>query len=210
MYAKPARRSTTRPGSARPSPGVHITLGVPGGTAADERPFPAAVGLSRPLLPRRENRTYVRVLVDAIGTYSNLASLREKYTDLRKRVLEAPPRPPLLRSQAPPARTKRFLTESDATDIAQRYEAGETTRQIGTRHAISKTRVATVLREQGITIRRQGLTDEQVAEAAMLYVKGKSLSWLGIRFNVSHTTVATALRRQGIQPRPRPGWRCLR
>lgn len=148
--------------------------------------------------------------MEAIGTYSNLASLREKYTDLRKRVLEAPPRPPLLSSQAPPPRTKRFLTESAATDFAQRYEAGETTRQIGTRYGISKTHVATILREQGITIRRQGLTDEQVAEAAMLYVGGKSLSWLGVRFNVSHTTVATALRRQGIQLRPRPGWRCLR
>jgi hypothetical protein len=27
-------------------------------------------------------------LVEAIGTYSNLASLREKYTDLRKRIQE--------------------------------------------------------------------------------------------------------------------------
>jgi hypothetical protein len=50
----------------------------------------------------------------------------------------------------------------------QRYEAGETTQQIGARYGISKTRVATVLREQGITIRRQGLNNEQVSEAAML------------------------------------------
>ena len=90
--------------------------------------------------------------------------------------------------------------------MVQRYEAGETTEKIGNRFAISKTRVATVLREQGITIRRRGLTIEQAAEAEMLYADGKSLAWLGDRYDVSHTTVAAALRRQGMQLRSRPGW----
>jgi hypothetical protein len=67
-------------------------------------------------------------------------------------------------------------------------------------------RRADVLREQGITIRRQGLADEQVSEAAELYSAGKSLAWIGARFGVSHTTIATALRRQEIHLRPRPGW----
>jgi hypothetical protein len=87
-----------------------------------------------------------------------------------------------------------------------RYEAGETTQQIGNRYGISKTRVATVLHEQGVTIRRQGLTDKQVSEAARLYTDGQSLARLGARYNASQTTVATALRRQGVQLRPRPGW----
>ncbi|MDT5048472.1 MAG: hypothetical protein QOG75_4360 [Mycobacterium sp.] len=73
--------------------------------------------------------------------------------------------------------------------------------------SISKTRVATILREQGITIRRQGLNDEQVREAATLYAAGNSLAKIGARFDVSHTTVAAALRQQGIQLRLRPGWR---
>jgi hypothetical protein len=97
------------------------------------------------------------------------------------------------------SRTKRFLNTEDIADIAHRYEASETTQQIGSQYGISKTRVATILREQGITIRRQGLTDEQVTEAATLYTKGKSLAWLGARYDVSHTTIATALRRQGVQ-----------
>jgi DNA-directed RNA polymerase specialized sigma24 family protein len=84
--------------------------------------------------------------------------------------------------------------------------SGDTTQQIGACYGISKTRVATILREQGITIRRQGLNDDQVREVAQLYATGKSLAWLGARFGVSHTTVATALRRQRIQLRPRPGW----
>jgi transcriptional regulator of aromatic amino acid metabolism len=106
----------------------------------------------------------------------------------------------------PKSRSKRFLTTNDVTDIMRRYEASETTQQIGTRYGISKTRVATILREQGITIRRQGLNAEQVSEAAVLYATGKSLAWLGAHFGVSHTTIAAVLRQQGIQLRPRPGW----
>jgi transcriptional regulator of aromatic amino acid metabolism len=102
-------------------------------------------------------------------------------------------------------RSKRFLTDQDIADIMARYQAGETTQQVGTRYGISKTKVATVLREQGITIRRQGLTDEQVSEAVELYARGESLAWLGAHLGVSHTTIATELRQQGVQLRPRPG-----
>jgi hypothetical protein len=144
--------------------------------------------------------------VEAIGTYSNLASLRETYSDLRKRIHGSPMRPRLLRNQGPPPRSKRFLTACDVAEIVQKYESGNTTQEIGARYGISKTRVATVLREQGITIRRQGLTEEQANEATGLYIDGRSLAWLGARYRVSHTTVVTALRRQGIPLRPRPGW----
>jgi DNA invertase Pin-like site-specific DNA recombinase len=66
-------------------------------------------------------------------------------------------RPRLLRNQGPPPRSKRFLTACDVAEIVQKYESGNTTQEIGARYGISKTSVATVLREQGITIRRQGL-----------------------------------------------------
>jgi hypothetical protein len=101
---------------------------------------------------------------------------------------------------------KRFLNAQDLTDIAARYESGETTQQVGTRYCISKSRVTNILREQGVTIRRQGLNDERIREAATLYAAGRSLAWLGARYGVSHTTVAVALRRQGMQLRPRPRW----
>ena len=65
-----------------------------------------------------------------------------------------------------------------------RYDAGETSEQIGVRYGISKTRIALVLREQSVAIRRQGLTAEQVTEAAELYVSGRSLAWLGSRYAV--------------------------
>jgi predicted GNAT family acetyltransferase len=106
----------------------------------------------------------------------------------------------------PKIRSKRFLRPQDIADIAARYQAGDTTQQIGMHYGISKTRVATVLREQGVALRRQGLSGEQAREAADLYATGRSLAWLGARFGVSHTTIAAELRKQGVQLRPRPGW----
>lgn len=142
--------------------------------------------------------------MELIGRNSNLGHLRKNWVELRKRIREPPPRPA---SGGTPRRSKRLLGVIDVDDIVQKYGAGDTTQQIGAHFGISKSRVASVLREQGITIRRQGLTSEQAAEAEMLYANGKSLAWLGARYDVSHTTVAAALRRQGVQLRSRPGWR---
>jgi len=141
--------------------------------------------------------------VEVIGRNSNLGYLCRDWADLRGRILNSPPRPA---SGGTRPRSKRILGATDVDDIVKKYGSGETTQQIGAHFGISKSRVATVLREQGITIRRQGLTEEQVKEAATLYAAGRSLEWIGARYNVSHTTVATALRRQEIQLRPRPGW----
>lgn len=114
------------------------------------------------------------------------------------------------------ARPYEFLQTMRNPDIGRRLiidenafvEQGRHGRRFWLTHcSISKTRVATTLREQGITIRCQGLNDEQVREAATLYAAGNSLAKIGARFDVSHTTVAAALRQQGIQLRPRPGWR---
>ena len=141
----------------------------------------------------------------AIGRNSNIADLSRKWYELRERIAASSPRSPLSGRNGPKPRTKRFLTTSDVADIIQRYER-ETTQQIGTRYGISKTRVATILREHGVTLRRQGLTDEQVREAIKLYAAGRSLAWLATRYDVSPMTVSTALRRQRVELRTRPGW----
>jgi AraC-like DNA-binding protein len=133
--------------------------------------------------------------------------LSRKWSELREHIDASSPRPPLSAQDHRKPRSKRFLTTQDIADIKHRYEAAQTTQQIATHYGISKTRVATVLREQGVTIRRQGLTDEQLTEAAKLYAEGDSLLSVGAHFGVSQTTIATALRRQGVHLRPRPGWR---
>ena len=135
--------------------------------------------------------------MEEIGTYSNRGHLCKNFADLRKHINESPSRLLLLRQEGPQSRSKRFLTAQDVTDIVDLYEAGETTQQIGNRYGISKTRVATVLREHGGTIRRQGLNHEQVSEAATLYAAGRSLAWLGalrrFPYNRRHGTPAPGL-----------------
>lgn len=89
-------------------------------------------------------------MVEAIGRNSNLAHLSNKWPELRERIGESLPRPPRWDQDKPKTRSKRFLKPQDITDIVHRYEAGETTQRVGTHYGISKTRVATVLREQGL------------------------------------------------------------
>ena len=132
--------------------------------------------------------------------------LSNKWRDLQEQIAASPRRPPKSADDGRKPRYKRFLGYRAVADIVARYEAGETTQQIASRHEISKTRVSTILREKGIVIRRQGLTTEQAREAATLYMAGKSLAWIGAHFGVSYTTVATELRKQGVQLRPRPGF----
>jgi len=129
-------------------------------------------------------------------------------------IAESPPRPHSSGQDVRKPRSKRFLSAQDITDIVHRYQTGKTTQQVGSRYGISKTRLAAILRAQGVAIlraqgvaiRRQGLNDEQVSEAATLYAAGRSLAWLGARYDISHTTVSAALRKRGVQLRPRPGW----
>jgi hypothetical protein len=142
--------------------------------------------------------------VEAIGRNSNLGHLSKNWAELRKRISESRRRPA---SSGTSPRSKRFLVPTDINDIVHRYDTSETIEQIGAHYGMSKTRVALVLREQGVTIRRQGLTDERLTEAAELYAAGRSLAWIGARYGISRTTVAAALRRQGMQLRPRSGWR---
>jgi transposase len=145
-------------------------------------------------------------MVEAIGRNSNFAHLSRKWSDLRERIRASVPRPPQLYQDKPKIRSKRFLRPEDTADIVARYQASETTQQIGTQYGISKTRVATILREQGVTLRRQGLTEEQAREVAEFYIAGKSIAWLSSRFGVSNTAITAKLREQGIKLRPRPGW----
>lgn len=80
--------------------------------------------------------------MELIGRTSNLADLPRKWSDLRERIGESVPRPPQLHQDKPTIRSKRFLKPEDTADIVARYQAGETTQQVGTHYGISKTRMA--------------------------------------------------------------------
>ncbi len=65
-----------------------------------------------------------------------------------------------------------------------------------------------LLREAGVTMRRQGLDNEQTAEAVRRYASGLSLvRVVGERVSFGPTSVANSLRGAGNRPRGRHDWR---
>ena len=142
--------------------------------------------------------------MEQIGAYSNQLTLRGQLTELQKCLQALPIRPTEL-AQAPKRRHKRRLETAEIDQIVAEYTSGASTHEIAKTHSISKSRVAGLLRDQDVKLRRQGLTAKQVSEAIQLYPAGRSLAWLAARYGVSPTTVARTLRRHGIALRPRLG-----
>lgn len=115
-------------------------------------------------------------LVEAIRSNSKLEQTSRKWHELQERIRSSPHRSPQTDPDNTSPRSRRFLTATDTAEIVQAYEACHSTQRIGSRYGMSKARVATILREQDVPLRRQGLTDEQVSEAAKLYDDGRSLA----------------------------------
>ena len=135
---------------------------------------------------------------------SNLGHLCKNWSGLRKSINESPARPLLSGQDIRKPRSKRHLSSDDVTDMVHRYDAGETTQQIGNRYGISKTRVATVLREQDITIRRQGLNESRILFPMMMdnlyypssYSRGQCVCSPWVANSGAPTASATTRRRR--------------
>src|SRR5213078_3480752 len=71
-----------------------------------------------------------------------------------------------------------------SADIIARFTSGATTAELASVYRVSKSRISAVLRDHGVTLRRQGLTEQQAREAADFYVAGRSVAWLASRYGV--------------------------
>lgn len=145
--------------------------------------------------------------------YSNLDTVQKTLHILQSAGLITPDGRPISRSDRspdglhPPAPFKldQRLEPEIAAEIVARYEAGEPSTAIGTAYGLNKNSVIKILREVGISIRRQPLTGDQVTEAVQLYEAGQSLAKIGRRFGVDHGTVWRALRKRGVPMRDTHG-----
>jgi len=75
------------------------------------------------------------------------------------------------------------------------------------KYSISKTDVLNLLREAGVTIRRQPMTQSQLAKAAELYTGGSALVAVSKRIGVPPETIRRGLIETGVQTRGRGGSR---
>jgi hypothetical protein len=72
---------------------------------------------------------------------------------------------------------------------------------------LGKGTVLKLLREHGVTMRRQGLSLAEIDEAVELYAAGWSLAKIGQRLGRAHTVIRKALLDREVQVRPWRGWR---
>ena len=124
--------------------------------------------------------------------------------DLRKRLQALAVRPPKPAQVGRTRALKRRVGREEIDQIVTKYRSGISTNQLMAEHHIAKRTISTLLRANGVVLRRQGLSHEQTREAADLYTAGRSLAGIADHFGgISPTTVARVLHRQSITLPPR-------
>jgi len=106
-----------------------------------------------------------------------------------------------------PYRLEQRLDGGIRAQLVRDYEAGIPITELTENYRLSKASVLRLLRDAGVSMRRQGLDPEQTAEAVRLYGSGLSLVRVGERLGFGPTSVANALRAAGITLRGRHDWR---
>jgi hypothetical protein len=94
------------------------------------------------------------------------------------------------------------LAAPELADLITGYRQGATVKELGHRFGIHRVTVTSLLRKQGVKLRRTGLTLDELVAASGLYSDGWSLAKLGTKFEVDATTAWRALVAAGVEMRP--------
>ncbi len=94
------------------------------------------------------------------------------------------------------------ITAELRAELAARYEAGATIRELAVWSGAHRETIVRHLVRAGVELRRLGLTEEQAAAAVVLYGDGLTLAEIAERVGVAASTVRSCLLRQGVQMRP--------
>jgi hypothetical protein len=105
----------------------------------------------------------------------------------------------------PPFKLSQRLAPEAFTQMATRYEAGESAKALAAEFGISRASLMLRLQAAGVEIRRQRLGVQEIEEATRLYASGLSLAKIGVRFGVDHTTLRRQLLRRGVRMRDKHG-----
>lgn len=101
-----------------------------------------------------------------------------------------------LRRRLEPALIKRIVAE---------YESGSTTPSLCATYGLSKTGILSLLRDEGVALRRRPLTEDQVQVARAMYEHGHPIATIATRLDTSYNNVRQRLVKEGVQLRPRGG-----
>jgi len=103
---------------------------------------------------------------------------------------------------------QRRLSPTEGAELARRYIAGATAKELAQRFHIHRTTVLAQLERQGVDRRRclRRMADTEVTHAALIYAEGHSLKTTAAHFGVDAETLRREFKKAGIHVRPRRGW----
>lgn len=78
--------------------------------------------------------------------------------------------------QTRPRNLRRRLSRRVVAEIVSRYEAGDNTPALAQDYGIAKSALLQLLRNEGVTLRKQCITLREAKQAARLYESGLSIT----------------------------------
>lgn len=126
---------------------------------------------------------------------AELAELAEK---ARVFNLTAHPKPV---PRAPIRNLRRRLSPETVVELARRYETGEHTTTLSKEYGISKSGLISLLRSEGVALRRRPLSKGATERSIKLYEEGHPIRQVADRVSSSYGTVRKTLRKEGVRVR---------
>jgi DNA-directed RNA polymerase specialized sigma24 family protein len=129
-----------------------------------------------------------------MGRYLNPSDQGERI----RRVLEMVPLGPQIAIPRTRKQVHRRLQPVQIDELADRYLAGATLKELSKQYRVHRTTVSELLEQRGVQRRYRSLSVDQVAEAVKLYESGLSLVRVGDVLQANSGTVWQALKRKGV------------
>jgi hypothetical protein len=136
-------------------------------------------------------------MVDLLGRYSNPDNVARLNRILSGQGRDRPSHRPVpsLRQQ------QTRLTDSQRSELLDRYLAGEPATTLAKEFSVHRATVFSVLRRAGLQTRYRILSDDDIVVAQKMYEAGQSLAVIGQHFGVADRTVLNVFRRNGVPTR---------
>lgn len=98
---------------------------------------------------------------------------------------------------------RRRFTEEEIQALAARYRAGETVSSLSRHLAVSRKALRSLLKAEGVSLRRRGMSQADADKAVQLYEGGLTIVEVVDRLGYSYGVINRMLHKRGVKVRPR-------
>lgn len=96
---------------------------------------------------------------------------------------------------------RRRLSPQTIDELKRRYVAGEHSTALSKEYGVSKSGLVSLLRSEGVALRRQPLTDATTKRAVRLYERGYTIQQVADQVNSSYGAIRKMLHAQEVRVR---------